>query len=71
MDELTDAQWVRIRPRLPRPKKRGRPRADDRQTIHGILWVLRSGARWWLTRPSMAGAGWSNAPSVGWPTSGA
>lgn len=46
MDELTDSQWVRIQPRLPKPKKRGRPRADDRKTINGILWVLRSGARW-------------------------
>jgi len=46
MDELTDAQWARIKPRLPKPKKRGRPRADDRKTINGILWVLRSGACW-------------------------
>ena len=46
MDELTDAQWARIRPRLPKSKKRGRPRVDDRKTINGILWVLRSGARW-------------------------
>ena len=26
--------------------RRGRPRADDRSTLDGILWVLRSGARW-------------------------
>lgn len=44
--ELTDAQWARIAPLLPPPKGRGRHRADDRRTLNGILWVLRSGARW-------------------------
>ena len=44
--ELRDDQWARIAPLLPPPKQRGRPRADDRRTINGILWVLRSGARW-------------------------
>lgn len=44
--ELRDDQWALIAPLLPLPKPRGRPRADDRQTVNGILWVLRSGARW-------------------------
>ena len=44
--DLTDAQWELISPMLPPPKGRGRPRADDRRTLNGILWVLRSGARW-------------------------
>ena len=44
--ELTDAQWRRIRPWVPPPARTGRTRADDRQTLNGILWVLRSGARW-------------------------
>ena len=44
--ELTDAQWRRIRPWVPPPAWTGRTRADDRQTLNGILWVLRSGARW-------------------------
>jgi transposase len=46
---LTDAQWARIAPLLPQPKRRphgGRPRADDRACLEGILWVLRTGARW-------------------------
>ena len=46
---LTDAQWEKIRPLLPpRPRRPrgGRPRADDRKVLEGILWVLRSGARW-------------------------
>ena len=47
MDEdLRDEQWEVIAPLLPQPKRLGRPRADDRTTLNGILWVLRSGARW-------------------------
>jgi hypothetical protein len=45
-EELGDQQWVLIAPLLPKPKGRGRPRAEDRRTLNGILWVLRSGARW-------------------------
>src|SRR5579875_3563257 len=46
---LTDAQWEKIRPLLPKrpPRPRGgRPPADDRKVLEGILWILRSGARW-------------------------
>ena len=45
-EELGDKQWGLIAPLLPQHKRRGRPRADDRRTLNGILWVLRSGARW-------------------------
>ena len=47
--ELSDAQWARIVPSLPKPKakpKGGRPRANDRDVMEGILSILRSGARW-------------------------
>ena len=44
--ELTDAQWEQIGPLLPPPKATGRRRAEDRQTINGILFVLRTGCRW-------------------------
>ena len=46
---LTDEQWKVIEPLLPKSKRSpqgGRRRADDRLTFEGILWVLRSGARW-------------------------
>jgi transposase len=46
---LTDKQWQRIAPHLPEhlpSPKGGRPRADDRECLEGILWLLRSGARW-------------------------
>ena len=44
--ELTDEEWERISPHLPPKAKTGRPRADDRQTINGMLFVLLSGCRW-------------------------
>ena len=44
--ELTDKQWELIEPLLPKKAWTGRPRAEDRKTINGILWVLRTGARW-------------------------
>jgi transposase/quinol monooxygenase YgiN len=43
---LTDAQWEAVRVLLPPPRQRGRPRADDRRTLDGILYVLRNGCRW-------------------------
>lgn len=43
---LTDQQWAFIRPHLPPPARTGRPRADDRRTIEGILYVLITGCRW-------------------------
>src|SRR5918996_3915798 len=45
-EELGDEQWELITPLLPKPKRRGRPRAEDRRILSGILWVLRSGACW-------------------------
>src|SRR5215469_10214306 len=44
--QLTDRQWAFIRPLLPPPAHTGRPRADDRRTIEGILYVLITGCRW-------------------------
>lgn len=43
---LTVAQWECVRALLPAEKRTGRPRADDRQTLDGILYVLRIGCRW-------------------------
>lgn len=44
--ELTDAQWAALAPLLPPPARTGRPRADDRRTLNGILQVLTTGCRW-------------------------
>ena len=49
-EELQDAQWAIIQPLLPKPDTRadgkGRPRIADRPVLNGILWILRTGARW-------------------------
>lgn len=47
--ELTDRQWAKIAPLLPEPKpspRGGRTPIANRRVFEGILWVLRSGARW-------------------------
>ncbi len=42
---LSDEQWKRIEPHLPRDV-RGVERQDDRRVISGIVHVLKSGCRW-------------------------
>lgn len=46
---VTDEQWAKIEPLIPKhepSRKGGRPKADDRLVFEGILWVLKTGARW-------------------------
>jgi transposase len=38
--ELSDEEWEIIEPLLPPKAKVGRPRADDRMVLNGILYVL-------------------------------
>ena len=60
---LTDRQWRTIAPLLPKLRggvKGGRPWADDRATLEGILWVLRTGARWRDLPP------WYPSPATCW-----
>jgi len=49
-EELTDEQWAVIAPLIPenprREDGRGRPWRDNREVLNGILWILRTGARW-------------------------
>ncbi len=45
--ELSEAQWERIAPLLPgKAGDPGRSGRDNRLFVNGVLWVLRSGARW-------------------------
>ena len=42
---MTDAEYARIEPLLPRGRK-GAHRVDDRRVLSGIIHMLRCGARW-------------------------
>jgi transposase len=47
--ELSDPQWARIEPLLPRRRHRGQaghPFNDHRPLVNGILWILHTGAPW-------------------------
>ena len=46
---LSDAQWEVVQPLLrekTRSDGRGRPWRDARAVLDGVLWILRTGARW-------------------------
>lgn len=47
--EVSDEQWTLLEPIL-RPKRRpdgrGRPPADTRAVLNGVLWILGTGAQW-------------------------
>ena len=45
-DELTDEQWAMIQPLIPKQIGPGKPRADDRETLDAILYVMSAGCRW-------------------------
>ena len=44
--ELPDAAWDLVADIFTQTRRIGRPRADDRLMLNGILWVLCSGAAW-------------------------
>src|SRR5215831_3317801 len=47
--DLTDAQWQILSPSFRHRRRadgRGRPWADARAVLNGVLWVLRTGAPW-------------------------
>src|SRR5215204_5502735 len=73
---LTDAEWLYLKPHLPTPKRRGRPRIHSfREIMDAIFYVLKSGCQWRLLpcdlerlgRPSIttSDGGASTAPGKG------
>jgi transposase len=61
--ELTEAEWARLAPLLPR-RQAGKPRKDDRLVINGILWKLATG-RLAASCPSGPGPGRAWTPATG------
>ena len=60
--DLTNTQWERLQSLLPPQKPHtGRPAADHRRILNGILWILRTGAPW-HDLPERYG-GWSTIAS--------
>lgn len=44
--DLTDKEWELVKGYLPFPAKTGRPRADNREVLNGILYFLSTAIRW-------------------------
>src|ERR1044071_2030186 len=45
--DLTDEEWERIAPLMPKPERRGRPReVDFREVINAVRYLVRSGGSW-------------------------
>lgn len=47
--DLTDAQWAKLEPLLPRPKSTGQPiTVDRRELLNAVIYLLKSGCTWRL-----------------------
>jgi putative transposase len=45
--DLSDEEWRLLKPHLPAPKRRGRPRLHSpRQIVNAVFYVLKSGCQW-------------------------
>ena len=43
---LTDGEWARLEPLLPRRRRKGRPPKSHRLILDALLWLGRTGAPW-------------------------
>ena len=46
--DVTDAEWALIEPELPEAKRTGRPRADLREVVNAIFYLVTTGVQWRL-----------------------
>jgi transposase len=44
--EVSDQEWELLKELLPPRKRPGRPPADARKMLNGMLWILNTGAPW-------------------------
>ena len=44
--DVTDGQWDYLYALLPKGARTGRPRANEREILNGILYVLKTGCQW-------------------------
>ncbi len=80
--ELSDSLWERIEPLLPKPKSRyrgrgaarrhigGRPAADRRKVMSGILYVLRTGCQWNALPPHLGSGKTAHSYFQAWQRAG-
>ena len=74
--DLTDEEWERIAPLMPKPGRRGRPReVDFREVINAVRYLVRSGCGWRMLpihfgpgRRSTAGSAGSRGGSCSRPS---
>ncbi len=59
--DLTDEQYALVEPFLPTPKPLGRPPADLRAVLNGILYLVRTGCQWRLLPKDFPP--WSTVPT--------
>jgi transposase len=43
---LSDREWVRLEPLMPKRSRRGRPPKEHRLIIDALLWLTKTGAPW-------------------------
>jgi len=44
--DVSEAQWQYLQSLLPQGARTGRPRANEREVLNGILYVLKTGCQW-------------------------
>ena len=71
MSVLTDEEWGALKAALDRARSgTGRPFADARRTVEGVIWRRRNGARWRAV-PAAFGPWWRAAPlHIRWSRTG-